>query len=184
MSLDDVIVSDIMVREVITVNEHASVQQTCKLMSEHRIGSVVVLSYGVQTSKVSVPVGIITANDVVKQIGIDPYRSRFSASEVLSAPLITIPPTTSSRYALRLMVGANIRRLPVVEDGRLVGIVTDKDIYRAIAKSEFLIASLVEDELIIKHIEERRPWIYNLGEIVHKTPGNEVRRSQVKRSLT
>lgn len=183
MSLDDVIVSDIMVRDVITVNELASIQQACKLMSEHRIGSIIVVSDdGVRISKDTVPVGIITANDVVKQIGIDPYRSHYTVSEVLSSPLITIPPTTSSRYALRLMIGENIRRLPVVENGRLVGIVTDKDIYRAIVKSEALIGSLIEDELIIKHIEERSPWVYKLGAIGNKAPRNDVRSTEVTRS--
>ena len=183
MNLEDVVISDVMVKEVIVVNEHASMQQACKLMSANRIGSIVVVSNDdVQVSKDRIPVGIITENDVVKQIGIDPYRSHYSASEVQSAPLITVPPTTSSRHALRLMVGENIRRLPVLENGRLVGIVTDKDIYRAIVRSESLIASLIEDELIIKHIEELgQPLVYKLGEITHKIPGNGVHKSEVSR---
>lgn len=184
MSLDDVVISDIMVRDVIAVNEHASMQQVCKLMSTNRIGSIVVVSNDdVQIGKGRIPVGIITESDVVRQIGIDPYRSHYSVGELLSKPLITVPPTTSSRYALRLMVGENIRRLPVVENGRLVGIVTDKDIYRAIVRSESLIASLIEDELIVKHIEELgQPWLYKFGKILHKIPGNGVHKSEVSRS--
>lgn len=48
----------------------------------------------------------------------------------------------------------NIRHLLVVEHGKLVGIVTDKDIYHAIVKSESLIASLIADELLIGNIDD------------------------------
>ena len=117
----------------------------------------------------SIPIGIITERDVVKQIGIDPYRSHFSVCELINRSLITIPPSTSLRYALRLMVSENIRRLPVVENSKLVGIVTDKDIYHAIVKNESLILSLVDDEFLLEHIKERdQPWVNKLGQIMHK----------------
>jgi CBS domain-containing protein len=186
MSLEDVVVSDIMVKEVLVVNEIASLQQACKVMSTNKIGSVIVVSNAdIVPSKDRIPIGIITESDVVKQIGIDPYRSHYSVSELLHRPLVTVPPSTSLRYALRLMVGENIRRLPVVENGKLVGIVSDKDIYRAIVKNESLITSLINDELLIKHIEElEQPWVYKLGEILHKRLNtNRIRESEKSKKM-
>ena len=67
-----------------------------------------------------------------------------------------------------------------MDDRKLVGIVTDKDIYRAIAKNESLISALISDELLVKHIEElEQPWVYKLGEILHKRPDiSGIRNSQ------
>jgi CBS domain-containing protein len=158
-----------MIKDVQVVDENASLQQACKVMTFNNVGSVVVVTNVDSDNNNRIPVGIITERDVVKQIGIDPYRSHFSISELLNRPLITIPPSTSLRFALRLMVSENIRRLPVVENGKLVGIVTDRDIYHAIVKDESLVASLVNDELLIKHVEElEQPWIYRLREVLHK----------------
>jgi len=70
----------------------------------------------------------------------------------------------------------------VVDNRRLVGIVTDKDIYREIVKNESLISALVSDELLIKHIEElEQPWVYKLGEILHKRLDNGISESKESR---
>jgi CBS domain-containing protein len=56
-----------------------------------------------------------------------------------------------------------------MDDSKLAGIITDKDIYRAIVKNESLISALISDKLLIKHVEElEQPWVYKLGEILHK----------------
>src|SRR5690606_614804 len=137
MSLDNVPVSSIMVRDVKTIGENDSLQHACKVMQTNNIGSVIV----VDSSKESkVPVGIITERDVVKHMATDPSRSHLSARELMSHPLITITPNTSLRDSLHLIVSKDIRRLPVVDNGTLVGIVTDKDIYKAIARNESLVS--------------------------------------------
>jgi CBS domain-containing protein len=167
MSLENVPVSSIMVRDVKSIGENDSLQQACKVMQINNIGSVIVVARNKEPDKV--PVGIITERDVVKHIAIDPSHSHFSARESMSHPLTTITPNTSLKDALRIIVSRDIRRLPVVDNRKLVGIVTDKDIYRAIAKNEALISALVSDELLMKHIEElEQPWVYKLGEILHK----------------
>lgn len=177
MSLDNVPISSVMIRDVKTIGENDSLQQACKIMQINNIGSVIVVASNKEPDKV--PVGIITERDVVKHIAIDPSHSHFSARELMSHPLITVNPTTSLKDALHIIVSRNIRRLPVVDNKKLVGIVTDKDIYRAIAKNESLISALVSDELLIKHIEElEQPWVYKLGEILHKRLGsNGIRES-------
>ena len=72
----------------------------------------------------------------------------------MSHPLVTVNPNTSLKDALWLIVSRDIRRLPVVDSGKLVGIMTDKDTYKAIAKSEALFSALVNDELLVKQTEE------------------------------
>lgn len=163
MSLDTVSVSSIMIRDVKTVYANDPLQQACKVMQMNKIGSVIVVADD------KVPVGIITERDVVKNVAMDPSRSRLTARELMSHPLITVTPNTSLKDALRLIVAKDIRRLPVVDGGKLVGIMTDKDIYKAIAKNESLISALINDELLVEHIEElQQPWVYKLGEILHK----------------
>jgi CBS domain-containing protein len=110
---------------------------------------------------------------VVNHIAINPTHSHFSARESMSHPLITVDPNASLKDALRIIISRDIRRLPVVDNNnKLVGIVTDKDIYRAISKSESLISALTTDELFVERIEElRQPWVYSLGDVLHKRLG-------------
>lgn len=163
MSLDYVPVSSVMTRDVSTIGENDSLQQTCKVMQIKDIGNVIVVSSDNEPEKV--PVGIVTERDIVKHMAIDPSHGQFSARELMSHPLITVTSDTSMKVALRLIVSRNIHRLPVVGSGKLTGIVIDKDISRAIAKNEFLISAIFGDELLIRHVEElEQPWIYNLGE--------------------
>jgi signal-transduction protein with cAMP-binding, CBS, and nucleotidyltransferase domain len=146
-------------------------------MSSNNIGSVVIVT-NTDSNKDRIPIGIITERDVVKLIGVDPYKSHLSVSELIDKPLITVPPSTSLRYALRLMVSENIRRLPVVENSKLVGIVTDRDIYHEIIRNESLIFALASDELLVKRAEDlQKPWVYKLGEILHKRIDNSIGKS-------
>jgi CBS-domain-containing membrane protein len=82
----------------------------------------------------------------------------------------TISPNSSLRDALVILISKNIRRLPVVDNNEnLVGIITDKDIYTEIAKSEAFIAGLLNEEFLRKYTQRlEQPWIYSLGEILHK----------------
>ncbi|HEX7033876.1 MAG TPA: CBS domain-containing protein [Nitrososphaera sp.] len=170
VSLDSVPVSSIMVRDVKTVGENDSLQQACNVMQINNIGSVVVVASNKESK---VPVGIVTERDVVKHIAADPSRSHLSARELMSHPLITISPNTSLKDALLLIVSRGIRRLPVVDNGILVGMVTDKDIYMAIARSESLASAIISDELLVNRIKElEQPWVYKLDEILHRRLGS------------
>ncbi|MGA7043156.1 MAG: CBS domain-containing protein, partial [Nitrososphaeraceae archaeon] len=74
--------------------------------------------------------------------------------EIMSKPIITIYPNSSLKDALQTMQSKNIRRLPVVEkgDGRLLGIITDEDIFRAIMNNQQLVNSLsMNNELFKEH---------------------------------
>jgi predicted transcriptional regulator len=85
-----------------------------------------------------------------------------AARDVMSKPVVTIDATSSIRDALQQMELKNIRRLPVVsKDKKMVGIITDKDIFKALMKSQSLIMSFCESFLI-----EYKPVYERLGEFM------------------
>lgn len=118
---------DIMSRPVITVETETNVRDAAMLMSEKGIGCVVVVKRGR-------PVGIVTERDLLERIVAsckDPCEVR--VGEVMSTPLITIQRDAGILDAIRKMREMNIRRLVVMEDDNLVGIISSKDLLRAIS---------------------------------------------------
>ncbi len=111
-------VRDIMTRPVIAEDEEVLVTQIVKDMAERGIGSVVITSGGK-------PAGIITDRDIVSRVLLrDRDASEVKAKEIMSSPLITIEPETSVEEACELVVEKGIKRLPVVESGALIGVVS------------------------------------------------------------
>jgi CBS domain-containing protein len=112
----------IMTRDPRTVDASDSVLDAARIMRDDDIGDVVVLDGGAVT-------GIITDRDIVVRVvaeGRDP--SSTPVSEACTTGIATIEPDASVDDALRLMREKDIRRLPVVEDGRPVGIVSLGDL--------------------------------------------------------
>jgi CBS domain-containing protein len=121
------IVEDIMSSPVITVEAETNVRDATILMSEKGIGSVIVVERGK-------PVGIVTGRDLLKRVLApckDPCEVR--VKEVMTTPLITIQRDATILEAIRKMREMNIRRLVVMEDDNLVGIVSSRDLLRAIS---------------------------------------------------
>jgi CBS domain-containing protein len=134
MGIDSVPVSSCMTTELITATEDQTIQQICKMMSEHDIGSVVVVKRLVDGNN---PIGIITERDIVHQIGSsDLFLVQKPIREVMSYPLVTVDLTTSIREAIEIMQSKNIRRLLVVDkDLKAQGILTQKDVFKAVSTS-------------------------------------------------
>jgi len=119
------LVRDAMAKNVKTVRVDDTVLDAVKKMNKFRIGSIVVLSG-------DRPVGIITERDILQRIvepSLDPMVVK--AREIMSAPLTTIGPEAPLEEAARLMVRHGIKKLPVVEGGKLVGVITTTDLVRA-----------------------------------------------------
>jgi len=142
-------VFDFMTRNVITIPESQTMKQASKLMYEDNIGSIVILKEGSgsnlddnvsgnTTQKKEIPIGIVTERDIARTVGFaakHPIFGDIPLSELMSKPLITIQPGASLKDAVVLMQQKDIRRLPIIDkDGRLVGIITEKDILRVIFK--------------------------------------------------
>jgi CBS domain-containing protein len=123
-------VRDLMSYPLATVRPEATVQETIKLMVEGRKGSVLVTREGLLKECL----GIVTTAQIFSEVfarGRDPAQVK--AEEIMTpAPLITIGLNASSGEAARMMVEHNIRRLPVMEKGTLVGIITSKDLLKCV----------------------------------------------------
>jgi len=116
---------DVMVEDVITVEEKATVKKTAELMNKHDIGCLVVLKKGV-------PAGIVTERDMLKRILLgskNPEKTK--VSEIMSKPLITGKPQMTIEDAAKLMFKRDIKKLPVAQNGQLVGLVTLTDLVRS-----------------------------------------------------
>jgi CBS domain-containing protein len=108
---------------VVTVRTDSPVRETVRLLAEHGIGAVVVVGEGEAVA------GILSERDVVRCLGkAGAQVLDLPVSSVMTAPAITIEPRVSVLAALSDMSKRRIRHLPVVESGRLAGIVSIGDL--------------------------------------------------------
>lgn len=115
------IVRNVMHKDVVTVRPNLSLREASKIMSKFGIGSLVV----VEDENL---VGIITSTDIIKAVAEGKDVDQTLVNEVMSKDVITVDPDESLEEAVEKMMEKNIKRLPVVEGGKLVGIITASDI--------------------------------------------------------
>jgi CBS domain-containing protein len=115
-------VKDIMSRPIIAEDEETLVTKIAEDMEELGIGSVVITKDGE-------PVGIITERDIALKALLKNRRaSEVKAREIMTSPLVTIDPEDSVEDACKLAARKRIKRLPVVENGVPIGIVSIRDL--------------------------------------------------------
>ncbi len=151
-SLESVSVSSIMITDVKTVEENQSVKEVCRILFQNKIGSIVVIKNSTENKESKIPVGIVTERDIVRLVSLPDILSVDEPVYLLmKAPLITINPNSSVIDAIETMQQKDIRRLPVVDNkGKLLGIVTDKDIFRVILKNQQTLASSgASDQILV-----------------------------------
>jgi CBS domain-containing protein len=120
-------VKDFMTQGVLTIDGEKTVFEAAELMSQKEVGDVVVL-------KGEIPRGIVTERDFVRRVVAKKTPLDAKISDVMSKPLITISPDASLKEAARKMVNNGIRRLPVVTQHKLVGIIVVSDFARHLSK--------------------------------------------------
>lgn len=113
-------VSAIMSTKVVTVEASKKVSEALRTMVRHKIGSIIVVEKGQ-------PLGILTERDVTTRIAKGQNLRTMSVKKVMSKPLITIAPSMEIWKAVEEMVRDDIRRLPVIDNDKLVGMVTERD---------------------------------------------------------
>ncbi len=119
----DVKVEDVMSSPVFTIRDTDSVLAASKLMKKHEIGCVVVVD------KVGKPLGLMTERDVVRRVAaLDLVPSKVQAGKSMTKPPSAIEPSTNVTDAARKMREIKVRRLVVVQGGKLKGIITSNDI--------------------------------------------------------
>ena len=150
MSIESVPVSSFMTKNIKTETEDQNIQAICRIMNESNIGSVIIVKALDGSSSSSKPIGIITERDVVRIVGLlEPYLLQKPIGELMSKPLIILSPNYSIKDAIQTMQTNNIRRIPIVEKGNIEGIITDKDIFKAIMSNQISINDLVSNNALI-----------------------------------
>ena len=119
-------VEDVMVRNVKTVGPKETVLKATEIMNKHAIGCIIVTENGK-------PIGIVTERDLLKRVisnKKDPTQTKLS--EIMSKPLITVKPSTSITSAAKIMIKTQIKKLPVINNQNLVGILSLTDLIRVL----------------------------------------------------
>ena len=117
-------VEDVMVKEVITIDEDFTVKEAAEVMNKFEIGCLI----GVRKGKA---MGILTERDVLKRVvaqGRD--ASKTKVKDAMTSPLVIVEPGMDLAEAVKLMFQMKIKKLPVVDGKRLVGLVSLTDIAR------------------------------------------------------
>jgi CBS domain-containing protein len=118
----EVLVEDIMKTRVVTMSESATISEVARMMRRSGIGCVIV-------KDASNVLGIITERDIVRSLT-DGHSDTDTIAEIASKPLTVIGPRDSVSEAARILADKRIKRLPVVDNQHLVGILTSTDLVR------------------------------------------------------
>jgi CBS domain-containing protein len=111
-----------MTKDVVAVDENVSALEAAKIMTEKGISSLII-------EKDHTPVGIISERDFVKKICVkNMIPSSISVGSIMSKLQTFATPDTSVEVAVQRMVNHRIRRLPIISNGRVVGIITVTDL--------------------------------------------------------
>jgi len=109
--------------DIITVTKKRIIKEALDIMIKNDIGSLVVVEG-------STGIGILTERDIMKNVSSDPNFMNKRVEELMSKPLITINEETPAWDAFRIMLSRKIRRLPIEKDGKLIGIISERDLFR------------------------------------------------------
>jgi CBS domain-containing protein len=157
---------DVMTRPVVTVKPETLLKEVAQLLIDHRISGLPVVDPDGSV------LGIVSEADfLIKEVGGEalPHRrlARFrgesrgsraqqaklvalTAGEAMTSPALTISSGCRIAEAATLMTSRGVNRLPVVDDGRLVGIVTRADLVRAYVRSDDALASTIRDDVLLR----------------------------------
>jgi len=117
-------VEDVMVKEVITIDENSTVKEAAEVMNKFEIGCLIAVKKGKA-------MGIITERDLLKRVVAEAKdATRTKVKDVMSSPLVVVEPAMDLEEAVKLMFQMKIKKLPVVNEKRLVGLVSLTDIAR------------------------------------------------------
>jgi CBS domain-containing protein len=111
---------DVMTTRVVTITEDQSKQQAARLLAQHRISGLPVVNAD------QVVVGVVTEYDVIGKEG-------QTVGEIMTRGVISVTPDTELEEVSHLLVHERIKRLPVLDQGKLVGIVSRADLVKEVA---------------------------------------------------
>ena len=117
-------VEDVMVKDVVTLDENLTVKEAAEVMNKFEIGCLIAVRKGKA-------MGIVTERDLLKRVVAEAKDStKTKVKDIMSSPLVVVEPNMDLGEAVKLMFQMKIKKLPVVDGKRLVGLVTLTDIAR------------------------------------------------------
>ena len=119
-------ISDVMTKSVISVDATLTVNETAKMMEDAKVGAVIVMEH-------NSPIGIVTDRDFAIKIASHAYQITTPIKQIMSTPMFSINSDETIRTAADLMHARGIRKLPVIDDEKLVGIITSTDLVRLLS---------------------------------------------------
>ena len=118
-------IKEFMTKDIILINEDTTVWETAKLMDENEIGSIFI------TDENKAPLGIITDRDIVLRcVATNKDMKTTKVSEIMTREITGITPDTKVCEASKMMAKNQVRRLPVVENNQIIGVVSLGDLAR------------------------------------------------------
>jgi CBS domain-containing protein len=121
-------VKNIMTKGVLSVDAKMNVNEAAKMMEDSKVGSIIVMEN-------NTPIGIITDHDFAVKIVAHAYPITTSVKEIMSTPLIGIDPEESVWTVADLMYTRKVRKIPVIEEDKVIGMVTATDLVNQFAVS-------------------------------------------------
>ena len=118
-----------MSKGTITADEETSVENVAKIMGKKSIGSVIIISHGE-------PIGIFTERDLLTKFLAKDRSLKIEVGKACSSPLITAPLGISVHNAAVIMTSKHIKRLPISKNGKLVGMLSARDLIEAYARTK------------------------------------------------
>ena len=124
MKARNITVLELVKRKPVTVKPEMTIDKAAKVMKDEGIGSLIVLEK-------NRPVGILTERDIVTKIVAEGKEAKkMKIGDIMSSPLISINPDLDIYEAARKMAALEIRRLPIVDERDLKGMITETDLLR------------------------------------------------------
>ena len=125
---ETITVKDVMTKSVISVDAAATVNEAAKMMEDAKVGAIVVMEN-------NTPVGIITDRDFAVKIVAHAYPITTPVKQIMSTPLFAVGPEETVMMAADLMYTREIRKLPVIDNDKVVGMITATDLVSQLAVS-------------------------------------------------
>jgi len=122
-------VGDLMTRDVLTIDPADSLGEAAEKMIDRSVGALVVSDFGTI-------IGILTERDILRAAANRTSSAETRVRQWMTPEVITVPPSMPAAEAAQTMLDQNFRHLPVVEDGRPVGIVSMRDLARWSVQSD------------------------------------------------
>ncbi len=124
----DITIEDIMTKSVISVDASMTINETAKMMEDAKVGAVIIMEN-------NTAIGIVTDRDFAVKVAAHAYEISSPIKQIMSSPLLSINSDESIRNAADLMFERGVRKLPVLNDDKVVGMITATDIVNLLAVS-------------------------------------------------